>query len=468
MDTSLSTGQTPQNPAQNPSDELAHVNEQMYKKNLQLAEKNKTLSILRQIDQTILSTVTDIQQIAQQVVNLVVDQATYVKFMSIRLFDHKNNTINRLAISQTQAIRQIESDLNILLMSQPISLTQTNNLVAKTVQDRKMYISRSMYDILIPEHTKEQALQIQTALGITSILVYPLIVRDMVIGTMTLGVEEKDASLAANQIDLVERLPSIIAIAIDNSQLFQQLHEANEKLKQLDKLKDEFVSLASHELRTPMTAIKSYLWMALAGKGGPLSEKLQYYINRAYISTDRLIKLVNDMLNVSRIESGRLNVTIVPTDLQTVINDVLTDVKPRADELHIRLIYNPLPNLPKVQADGDKIKEVLINLIGNSFKFTPQNGSITISTALSNNMVVTCVADTGKGIAPADIPKLFHKFGTTGEKNYLQKQTVSGTGLGLYISKSLIEMHGGAIWFASAGEGKGSQFYFTLRPVVGI
>ena len=207
--------------------------------------------------------------------------------------------------------------------------------------------------------------------------------------------------------------------------------------------------------------------MALAGKGGPLTEKQQYYINRGYISTDRLIKLVNDMLNVSRIEAGRLSVVMAPVNLVTVVNDVIAEVQPRAQELGIHLVYTPSPTpLPNVSADADKIKQVLINLIGNSLKFTPKDGNITLSTYLQDNMVITSVADTGSGIAKEDFPKLFHKFGKLDDKEYLVKQNAQGTGLGLYITKSRIEIHHGKIWFTSGGEGKGATFFFSLPPVL--
>ena len=147
----------------------------------------------------------------------------------------------------------------------------------------------------------------------------------------------------------------------------------------MDKLKDDFVSLASHELRTPMTAIKSYLWMALAGKGGEISGKLKFYLQRAYDATDRLIKLVNDMLNISRIESGRITISIQRVSLVKLVQDVVFEVMPRAQELGVKLSVTASLGVPDVIADSDKIKEVLINLIGNSLKFTPANGTITVS-----------------------------------------------------------------------------------------
>ncbi|OGH19998.1 MAG: hypothetical protein A3D74_03830 [Candidatus Levybacteria bacterium RIFCSPHIGHO2_02_FULL_37_13] len=249
---------------------------------------------------------------------------------------------------------------------------------------------------------------------------------------------------------------------VELAKMGERLSDANDKLKSLDKLKDEFISLASHELRTPMTAIKSYLWMVLQGDGGKVSEKQTEYLNRAYKSTDHLIVLVSDMLNVSRIESGRITLNLTQTKLDQVVDDVIAELTPRATELDIEISAVPNPSLPQVLADQDKIKEVLINLIGNAFKFTPKKGKITISLAQKDGMVETTISDTGIGIKKEDMPKLFQKFSMVGDSTQ-RAQNAQGTGLGLYICKSIIELHGGKIWVNSPGIGKGTAFTFSLK-----
>jgi signal transduction histidine kinase len=191
------------------------------------------------------------------------------------------------------------------------------------------------------------------------------------------------------------------------------------------------------------------------------------YVDRAYISTQRLINLVNDMLNVSRIESGRFTLTIQPIDLAQLIATVHTEMLPKAQEQKINLQFaRPLQPLPKAQADPERVEQVLINLIGNSLKFTPENGTIRIEINYNpgNRTETVCVIDNGKGINKEDMTKLFQKFAMVGT-NYLVKQNAQGTGLGLYLSKSIIELMGGKIWVESEGEGKGSRFSFTLKTV---
>ncbi len=443
------------------SSELAHVTQEMYKKNFELVERNKTLLILRKINEIILSSVTDITQIAQQVVDTVATQAEF-KAVAIFLYDKEKNALMRLAVSPTEPIAKAEAELNRSFFQPEILLREEKNLAVRALMEKKAQVTHDIFSIVLPHFSQEEAKKLEVVTNIKSSLVYPLIVREEIIGVMIICLGENEQSLFQYQQDLVDRLAGVIGIAIDNAQLYQEIQQANESLKQLDKLKDEFVSLASHELRTPMTAIKSYLWMALAGKGGELAEKQKYYLDRAYKSTDRLIKLVNDMLNVSRIESGRITLSLKQTKLDTVINDVIAEVLPRAQELGVNVLVIPSQNIPDVLADTDKIKEVLINLIGNSLKFTPQGGNITIALSVENGMVVTKVADTGRGISQEDMPKLFQKFSMVGN-NYLTKQNAQGTGLGLYISKSLIELHGGKIWVNSEGIGKGTVFSFSLK-----
>lgn len=314
-------------------------------------------------------------------------------------------------------------------------------------------------------------------------IMLPLVVKEVLIGAIVFGEKESGNIYTSQDIDILKIVVPEIAIAINNSLSYEEirrfnitlkeevarattdLKQANEKLEQLDKLKDEFVSLASHELRTPMTVIKSYIWLLLEGKVGPLNEKQKTYIDRTYSSTNRLINMVNDMLNISRIESGRFTIDPKPMDITTLINEVISEMQPKAQEQGLQLLFaTPQAPFPQVMADQDRIKQVLINLVGNSLKFTPQGGSISLIIEQKDGYVITHVKDTGRGIKATDMDKLFRKFNMLGS-NYLTKQSGQGTGLGLYLSKALVELHHGRIGVSSEGEGKGSTFSFTL-PIV--
>lgn len=463
---------TPSQPAQaepataatdNISTELAHVTQEMYKRNLEMAEKNKTLSLLRKIDEIILGAVTDTKEIAQQVVNSVVEEAD-VKAAAVLLYNKKTADLSLLALSQTEAIINAEKQFGRKYLEQPVSLTQSQNVMVQAVMEQKMHMTDNLYDVLQPSFSLQESVEIQKNLGITHVLIYPLIVRQEMIGVMVIAIEKSDEVKSAYQRDLLDRLPGVIGIALDNALLYQNIQTANDRLKELDHMKDEFVSLASHELRTPMTAIKSYLWMLLE-RQMIQDPKGKEYLEHTYEATDRLINLVNDMLNVSRIESGRMVINLAPVDIQKLIAEVIAEVNPAAEKVGVTIENPPPPQtLPQVQVDANKIKEVMINLIGNSIKFTPEGGKIIISETAENGMVSVKVQDTGKGITLEDRPKLFQKFGMI-EGNYNAKPITQGTGLGLYICKSIVERHGGKIDVYSEGKDKGTTFTFTLKPV---
>ncbi len=244
------------------------------------------------------------------------------------------------------------------------------------------------------------------------------------------------------------------------TQITQEVYKMNAQLHNLDKLKDDFVSVASHELRTPMTAIRSYAWMALYKSDIPLSENLKKYLSRTLISTERLINLVNDMLNISRIESGRIDITPQSFDIQSLVNDVLVEVQSKAKEKNLQLVSLNI-KVPQVFGDPDKVHQVLLNLVGNALKFTPVNGTIVISYFCDGLTVEVGVKDSGVGIAKEDMARLFQKFGRL-DDSYVAAATSGGTGLGLFICKKLVELMKGKIWVSSEGVGKGSTFTFSL------
>ena len=231
------------------------------------------------------------------------------------------------------------------------------------------------------------------------------------------------------------------------------------RLKELDKMKSDFVSNVSHELRTPLTSIKGSVDNMLDGLTGSLNEKQIRYLSRIKSNTDRLSRLINDLLDLSRIESGRVEVRPTTLPLTALAEEVAEHMKALAAEKLIRIeVPSPDPSVT-VWADRDKVTQVLMNLIGNAVKFTPQDGKVTVALEKNgNDYIQISVADTGPGILPEEQNKIFSKFYQVAN---IDKQKPKGSGLGLAISKALVEMHGGKIWMDSE-VGRGSTFYFTL------
>ena len=227
--------------------------------------------------------------------------------------------------------------------------------------------------------------------------------------------------------------------------------------RQLEHMKDEFLSVASHELRTPMGAIRANISMILSGDYGPVNKELIEPLTDMKSSTVRLVELVTDLLNVARIEAGRMKFILSDFDIYDPLQSTVASLVPLGKEKGIKITLDSATNL-LVQADVDKIKQIVINLVGNSLKFTDK-GSITISTSLQKNVVEVAVSDTGIGISPRDQEKLFGKFK---QITSVQDGKPPGTGLGLYISREMIRKMGGELWIKHAEMGKGSVFAFTV------
>lgn len=387
----------------------------------------------------------------------------------IALYEKDRQTLRRVAASDTREAIEAIKALTVPFTKIEISIDDPTNLMSRALRQRKLFVTSNLYDVFVPVLTQEEATKIQQIMSIQSTIIYSIYRADKPIGVFIASSKKKANEITNYEKEVIGLFVDGAGIALQNT-LFttsiqkasESLKQANDRLKELDSLKDDFVSLASHELRTPMTAIKSYLWMAIAGKGGALNEKQMYYVQRSYNSVDRLIKLVNDMLNISRIESGRLTVQMGEVNIEDLFSETIDEVAPRAKELGVSVVIERQGVAPEVLADADKIKEVIYNLIGNSMKFTPSGGQIAVSFVQKDKMVEVVVRDTGSGIAEENLPKLFQKFGIL-PGSYVTNHPVSGTGLGLYICRSLIELHGGKIWASSEGKGKGATFTFSLK-----
>lgn len=230
---------------------------------------------------------------------------------------------------------------------------------------------------------------------------------------------------------------------------------------EIEKTRNEFISIASHELRTPMTAIKGFVSMVMDGDAGKVPPKVMEFLKMAQEGNERLIRLVEDLLNVSRIEGGRIQLDKKEVDLVETTKLVVSDLMYHAGASGILVNYEIEKNLPKVNADNDKLREILINLVGNAIKYTQKGGKVSISHEVSGWSVTTSISDTGIGIPKEEIPNLFKKFYRVPNEMTMKRE---GTGLGLFITKQLIELMGGTVKVSSE-LGKGTTFQFDLPMV---
>jgi signal transduction histidine kinase len=226
----------------------------------------------------------------------------------------------------------------------------------------------------------------------------------------------------------------------------------------VERMKDEFISIASHELRTPLTSIMGYVSLLLDGEVGELTEEQQQFLQIVDSNAERLIGLVNELLDISRIESGRIQLTLQPLDLREVVQAVCTDLRTASRSKRITTVVQ-LPLEPiHVQADRDRLIQVLTNLLSNAYKYSPESTTVTVQGTTQDGTVQVNVVDQGIGISALDQAQLFSKFFRA---DSARRQGITGTGLGLSITRSLVEMQGGQIWVSSC-LGQGSTFSFTL------
>jgi signal transduction histidine kinase len=241
--------------------------------------------------------------------------------------------------------------------------------------------------------------------------------------------------------------------------LVSRLKVVNEELRKLDKLKSEFISIASHQLRAPLTVIQGYISMILEGSYGETNEKIRQQLEKVFKSSKRLIKLVNDLLSLSRIEAGREEANLEKLSLEAIIDDVLKETELELSKKKLWLKWEkPRSPLPQIYGDKEKLRQVILNIIDNAIRYT-KTGGITVNLTKTGGSLLLAVSDTGEGITSGEMARLFESFvrGKAGIRNW-----GNGAGLGLYVAKKFIKMHGGKIWAESEGKGRGSTFYIEL------
>ena len=241
--------------------------------------------------------------------------------------------------------------------------------------------------------------------------------------------------------------------------LAEELATANARLRALDQQKTEFVSIASHQLRSPLTAIKGYSSMLLEGSFGKLSKKTYDAVDRIFQSSQRLVLIVEDFLNVSRIEQGRMKYDFSTFNFKELVLRVVEEQRPVAEKKGLEITFSA-EKLKKymLMADPGKISQVVTNFIDNSIKYTPK-GSININLSQDSEKMLLTIRDTGVGISKETMPKLFDKFSRALDAS---KTNTGGTGLGLYVAKEIMKAHKGRVWAESSGEGKGSTFFIEF------
>jgi signal transduction histidine kinase len=313
-----------------------------------------------------------------------------------------------------------------------------------------------IHDIVNDVHYQSHVREALIRAGHRALLAIPLLREDHLLGGLVVN-STQVGEFDAHVIELLRTFASQSALAIQNARLFHEIEDKSRQLETASRHKSEFLANMSHELRTPLNAIIGFSEVLSEKLFGEINAKQEEYIADILESGRHLLDLINDILDLSKIEAGRMELELADFQLSKAVENALTLVRERASRHGIKLDQALDGQIGAIRADERKVKQVLLNLLSNALKFTPEGGRVEVRVAARDGMAEIAVTDTGVGIAPEDQETVFEEFRQVGASAKKRE----GTGLGLAISRKFIELHGGRIWVESQ-LGKGSTFAFTL------
>jgi signal transduction histidine kinase len=406
-----------------------------------LARSVGELEALGEVSQAVNSTL-DLENVLTTIVSHAV-QLSRTDAGAIYVFDEERNEFKlRATYGMSETMIVAITDRHIRLADAGIGQAAAQRVPVQ-VPDVREQAPTPLNDIIVRE-------------GYRAVLVIPLLRPDQIVGALVVR-RKTPGEFPQSTIDLLETFADQSVVAIQNARLF---HDAEEKGRQLaiaSQHKSQFLANMSHELRTPLNAILGYTELILDGIYGDTPQKAQDVLKRVESNGKHLLGLINDVLDLSKIEAGQLVLSLNDYSMKDVLYNVFSAVEPLASGKNLAFKVDAPSELPKGHGDERRLTQVVLNLVGNAIKFTDQGG-VTIKASATNGAFTVAVKDTGPGIDPADQAKIFEEFQQADNSATKKK---GGTGLGLSISRRIVEMHGGKLWVESE-VGKGSVFQFTL------
>jgi signal transduction histidine kinase len=445
----------------NPDDaEMASVTQSLYKQNLELSVKNKTLSILGKLYEISIQTLTT-QEISKGI-SKIIQQDLEFERVGILFYDSDSDVSELLGFSESDRFYKARQVANHFFNNIRLENISHNNFFGPIFSERKMGYTETLQDAWGLNISPEEIQKIKNEAKVKSILAYPLENQDAVIGFFVITLNRTYHDLSEYEKESLHSFSNVISVALDKARLYQELiltneklEQANGRLKELDQLKSEFLSVASHQLRAPITAIKGYIANVLEDSYGAVPEYLKEPLEVVQESTRVMTSSIEDYLNVSRIEQGRMKYEMSSINVTKLARIATEELKPLAVKKGLTLSFTDAPDII-AEADFGKLKQVFTNIIDNAIKYTVV-GSVTVSIEKDGEKGVVrfMTSDTGIGISADEIDSLFEKFTRARGANSVN---TTGTGLGLYVAKNLVEGHSGSVHIESEGPGKGSKF----------
>jgi len=438
-------------------------------------ERNKQVMALNRISSTIKG-ILSMEKAIRQVLFGVIEGLGYDTCFLV-IPEKRDNMVSFHAPPGNELTHKMESILGMKISRLRLPRVEENYLF-QAIKKNKILFRQDLYELvrgIDPPISRELAHTIQGAFGFKKFIIIPLVAERKIVGAL-IGMTRNEF-IDEKSVDILENFANQAALALESVQLFEELRLKNIDLEQANKIKGEFLAIMSHELRTPLTAVIGFSELLLEEVVGELNPEQKEYLREVVSNSEHLLSLINSVLDLSKVESGKMELDVEAFNLAEVVREVKGTVRPLLKKKRLNFEVDIPAKLPPMEADERKIRQILLNLISNAIKFTPEGGLINIqirhstnakglwiypkvkdSLAFDNGYFKISIEDTGIGIAEKDIEDIFDPFRQV-DSSYTRKY--QGTGLGLTLTKQFVEMHGGVIWVDSEHQ-KGSRFTILL------
>lgn len=447
------------------------ITHELYKRNAELAVKNKTLSLLSKLYEIGILTL-EPAPLAERITQSIQTGLDF-DLVGVFRYDDEKDTLMPLHFAKSKRLEQVLEKSAQEFDNLTISGASRHELFGKIFSGSGAGHTDDLVNIwdgLVP---KDKLAAAKKEAHLRTVLFYPLTIQDQkVLGVLMIGLNRGYQDLSGFEQESIHNFVNVIAIALGKALLYQELQvtnlklaEANERLEEFDRLKSEFISMAGHQLRAPLTVIKGYISLVIEGTiDGEVSDKIKEALGKAMFSTEQLVKLISSLLDLSRIEAGKIRYEFKAGDFQAMALEVIDKFRQNAEKKGLALVFeNKAGGLPPVTFDPDKMREVVVNLIDNAIKYSNEGEEVKIVeervAGQDGERIRVSVKDSGLGVKSGDIVNLFAKFSRTEEA---KARDPNGIGIGLYFVKRIVEDHGGAVGAFSEGVGKGSTFWIEI------
>lgn len=441
---------------------LDHAQAQLKEQRKALKQTNQALSLLQTIDTMALESHASLKAVCNHITEAITQSSDYAL---VGILTRSRRNPDQLTL-QGWSSKLIKG--HTLGLSHPVHVTNTHDWFNQPLSTLLVPFDQ-LSDADIAETlqlSQGEVDRFRRAVPLQSLYLVKLLARRKLVGVLVVGYHKPINKLDHNDTVLIDRISESIGLALDNKLLFEEnqsamrkIRESNNRLRELDEAKDDFISMASHQLRTPLTSIKGYISMIKEGDAGKVTPQQKQMLEQAFFSSQRMVYIIADLLNVSRIRTGKFIIEQAPVSLTQLVGEEVEQLVEIAKLHKIKLVYKkPKTKVPDLMLDETKTRQIIMNFIDNAIYYTPSGGTITIELINKPSTVELQVTDTGMGVPRSEQHHLFTKFYRASNARTARPD---GTGLGLFMAKKVVVAQQGSIIFKSK-EGQGSTFGFIF------